>query len=800
MRLIECYIENFGKISRQKITFGEGLNCIKDDNGSGKTTLATFIKVMLYGMSDTKKASLEENDRKHYLPWQGGVCGGNLTFSAGGKTYRVERSFAPKTADDTYVLYDTASGRVSTDFPEGLGEGLFGIDVDGFERTVFLSERALTPKSENKSISAKLSDLVGCDGDIGGMDEALKVLEEKRKFYFKKGGSGEIAETKAKIDSITRRLDSLVDVERQAEACRIRLGEISLAIRKAREDAKEILKLREDAMKRAAEVNYEKQYKEKKLSLEESVRRRNEVSEIFGTDIPSHSDIDEASYKSLEAKRLVESVTESADTVEFKRLSAKFDGKLERAQVEAARQAAVQLKERRKREKNPELMRARRIFAKRVPTEEELSNTDKLLSDKKKKTPIGCIIAYVLFAICCVVGVLIEQTIIAVGVVGILATLITEIILKNQARGKRKKALIDFFQSVCGVKVESDEEAVERLKDMRLLLPVINGDRETGDTELHIKTLNAFIALFPEKSGLEIIGAAEDIIREYDRYAELAVAERYILGDRTARLEKAEKLRGEAAAFLARFRTKTQDPFGELRRALTEHDRLTTEIVAKRDEMLKLESLYTMGEGSQKKAEEELKLLDKRRQENEALIANLDREYALTERNYNALSEELEGREELTMRKSELEELLAKHTVRYETVLLTKKYLSEAKDNMTSRYLGKTRAGFIKYAEKISGITGESFEMDTDFGITKQEGATTRGVDAYSRGTRDLFNLAARLALVDSLYEREKPFIILDDPFTAFDDTKTASALRLIKELGKDRQIIYFTCSKSRSV
>ena len=54
MRLIECYIENFGKISRQKFVFKDGLNCIKEDNGSGKTTLAAFIKVMLYGMSDKK--------------------------------------------------------------------------------------------------------------------------------------------------------------------------------------------------------------------------------------------------------------------------------------------------------------------------------------------------------------------------------------------------------------------------------------------------------------------------------------------------------------------------------------------------------------------------------------------------------------------------------------------------------------------------------------------------------------------------------------------------------------------------
>ena len=47
MKLIECYVENFGKISRQKFSFKDGLNCMTEDNGSGKTTLATFIKVML---------------------------------------------------------------------------------------------------------------------------------------------------------------------------------------------------------------------------------------------------------------------------------------------------------------------------------------------------------------------------------------------------------------------------------------------------------------------------------------------------------------------------------------------------------------------------------------------------------------------------------------------------------------------------------------------------------------------------------------------------------------------------------
>ena len=88
--------------------------------------------------------------------------------------------------------------------------------------------------------------------------------------------------------------------------------------------------------------------------------------------------------------------------------------------------------------------------------------------------------------------------------------------------------------------------------------------------------------------------------------------------------------------------------------------------------------------------------------------------------------------------------------------------------------------------------------MSTDFGVAKFEGASPRSTDAYSRGTRDLYNLAARLALVDSLYEGEHPFVILDDPFTAFDDVKTEAALALLEKLGKEKQIIYFTCSKSR--
>jgi uncharacterized protein YhaN len=74
----------------------------------------------------------------------------------------------------------------------------------------------------------------------------------------------------------------------------------------------------------------------------------------------------------------------------------------------------------------------------------------------------------------------------------------------------------------------------------------------------------------------------------------------------------------------------------------------------------------------------------------------------------------------------------------------------------------------------------------------------THPEEAYSRGTRDVYALATRLALSDALYEGEPAPIVLDDPFTALDDARLKEALALVGKIAEERQVIYLTCHGSR--
>ena len=57
MRLLNCQIENFGKLQNLELDFQDGLNVFLRENGFGKSTLAAFIRVMAFPSVSAEKSS-----------------------------------------------------------------------------------------------------------------------------------------------------------------------------------------------------------------------------------------------------------------------------------------------------------------------------------------------------------------------------------------------------------------------------------------------------------------------------------------------------------------------------------------------------------------------------------------------------------------------------------------------------------------------------------------------------------------------------------------------------------------------
>ena len=614
-------------------------------------------------------------------------------------------------------------------------------------------------------------------------------------FYYKKGGSGELSDIRSKIAEINRRLDSLNETEAALDNTEKSLLEIIQQTDKLRAQSAELVKERERAVLRAAEASFVVRYKEMQTALNFAIKKRDELFDYFGGNIPSFNEIDQAAYKLTEAKSLRAQDAEGAKNGEYTLLCDYFAGKAEAGEVDIVRNKLARLKSISDRAPDPRVSRASELFSLRIPSEEELEDAFVLRKKMGASPVVGIIISIILCLVGGMLGFMLTPMCYALSAVGIILLLVV-IIMGAVAKKKAKTALFDFLESVSD-SLPDDKEITRRLEEMRGLLRITNDLQIESEKEALRAELRDFAYRFGENG--DIIAATEGILEKHSRLTALAMADKYLNDGRTERAARAKRLTEEAERFISAFKVSGDDPFGQIRTSLTEYNRLNSDIAEKQIELERFRTLHHIGEGEKKQAALSVESIDAKRRMLDDQLATLSSKQTLAEKACREYTDELDKRDELIMRREELTELLGQQEDNYNVILLTKKYLSAARDNMTAKYLGKTKESFLKYTKAIGGSDNDAFVMDTDFGISRLEGASARPTEAYSRGTRDLYNLATRLALVDSLYEGEDPFIILDDPFTALDDKKVKEATRLLREFSKKKQIIYFTCSDSRS-
>ncbi|MBR5637168.1 MAG: AAA family ATPase, partial [Pseudobutyrivibrio sp.] len=289
MKIISCHIAHFGKIENFKYNFEDGFNSILQGNGWGKTTFSVFMKAMFYGLEyspNTKKKLLERN---HYLPWDGSVCGGNIVFQAKGKEYRIERTFGQSDRDDTFALYDNVTGLLSDDFSENIGEELFRVDRDSFEKSVYIPQTSLATAMTD-SLNAKMGNLAAAKDDISNFDVALKSVKDAKSNYTRnsKINPGKLYAVKQEINRCKEEYEKLPAIEEGVEAMSCLVEEKQANIDKLAADKVKLTETIQLQSKREQELGAYRTHKENLAREEESIE---ELKKYFEAGLPTDDEI-----------------------------------------------------------------------------------------------------------------------------------------------------------------------------------------------------------------------------------------------------------------------------------------------------------------------------------------------------------------------------------------------------------------------------------------------------------------------------------------------------------------------------
>ena len=142
----------------------------------------------------------------------------------------------------------------------------------------------------------------------------------------------------------------------------------------------------------------------------------------------------------------------------------------------------------------------------------------------------------------------------------------------------------------------------------------------------------------------------------------------------------------------------------------------------------------------------------------------------------------------------QVRERIGKLEDHYGALTMALETLSQATTELQRRFAPviRNRAG-----ELFSRLTGGRYDRlllasDLSMEVAAVDEDTTHGVLWRSDGTADQLYLALRLAVAEELTP-DAP-LVLDDAFVRFDDTRLATAMEILQEYAKNKQVILFTC------
>lgn len=719
MKINKIYISSFGKLQNYTAEFGEHLNTIVEDNGFGKTTIAVFIKCMFYGINGGNRSGLsQDNERVKYMTWNTTqLIGGTIEFEIDGNDYRIERYFGDKPSLDTFKLINLKTNKECSDYSSNIGEEIFGLDSNAFERSTYLPQKALT--SSNSNLTTKITTLLGGTEDLNSIDDVVKSIEETGKKYFKSNGkSGLMADSKKTISELESRITECENFENSANALNDKIKEIDSSINQLTLKLEELNPKIEKAIKSNA---LNKEYSKLLSDIETTKARYLELNEIF-TSTPT--DLTTLDDYTIMAKDL-----------------AKLDSK-----IDSLKNSVDDL----------ELNKYKELFQDNPPMISELDQKIEqcsTLSTPTSSIPMWFIIALsvslMLFVTSIILGLntAIGIVICLVAIASVIASVIFEVITN------RKKS--------------NDTPNLSDIKEYLKLYGYTSGDILNNLNSLKMDTLVYTRLLKIELENHQKIDSAE-----------------------TKRRELTDKLE----TFIKQYYNHINDDYVEL----------LENIKSDLKEYYTLHNIMKSQEQSLKEYDKDIDVtlnlenLKEQREELNQSINRLKSERQNTISTQNSYLEKSNLKQDFIQELSIEKEKLMEYYTKYNTLVTTASYIREAKDEMCGKFLNPITNNLLKHLNTINKDSNISISIDTDLNMYVIEDTITHDIEYYSKGYKDTFDICLRLALIDTLFQSTKPFIILDDPFVNLDDKKLKNMMSILNTISKEYQIIYLTCSNSR--
>ena len=779
MKLIKCYIENFGKLHNYSYNFEDGLNIIKEENGFGKTTFATFIKSMFYGLDSAVNVKTEKSDRKKYYPWQGGNYGGNIEFEIDNKQYKIERFFGKKASEDTFKLYNLSTNLESNDYTENIGEEIFKINKSAYERSTYIPQGQIQIEMED-SLSAKLGNVLESDNDINTSEDAIKKLNESKKVFKKdKGKGGLIDESKDKLFELQRKLENsktdLETLDARKEQLNIKIEEIKQLDEK-RENAQKILANKIEQDRQMAKKQTYNTYLENYNSAEEKYLK---LKEFFSNGVPEDIELEILAKKNQELEKTKIEINnynfseeEKNTLLELKNI---FDGK--NITLDDIDKSIVYCSKVQEIENNINKLKLE---------EENAKKTLDKINAEKKKNKISVIFT-ILGIVCFIIGILFVVLnlqrvagiiLIAIGMVVSILSFVNKSKNIKEEHTQYKDTIKNISEKINQAKIENEKMNLEINRVLESFYPK---SEENSARILNLTNLKEKLSLYKK---LQIEKSQKESLLQNA-------------------IIKKQKLENDLKTEFLKYFDSIEDSYSNLLQKLiiqkSEFESAVKQYQVAKNDKSDFESKNNIEEIQNIKeisdiSEEDLKnsinqyniqidrLVDEKNQIKNQIefLENKIDEYDYLESDIEVLKEEIDS-----------------YTEKYETLKSTEQLLKKAKESFSSSYLQDMIQGFNTYLDIIDNKNMNT-NVDIKLDVKVDVNGAQKEIKYFSAGYKDLIYICMRFSLINALFKEESPFVVLDDPLVNLDEEKIKKALEVINKFAEKYQIIYFVCNESR--